>query len=253
MKQCSKCKQDKSISEFSRWLNKTTGLEVVNSKCKTCVSAYSRNRYAEKRIELRAKMKEYYAEHRKTAVEKANAYYKANKDKVLEGRRKNYDANKSIVLIKIAEWKAKNPDKVKAMQSNWVNANREKVRASANKYARANKEKAAERWQAMRLMVMEAYGGPICSCCDETIYKFLTIDHINEDGAIHRAAIGKHLYRWLIENDYPPGFQVLCGSCNMGKHLNGGVCPHKDLDGSTTRAKARRTKRSEVQGAPKGR
>ena len=55
-----------------------------------------------------------------------------------------------------------------------------------------------------------------------------TIDHINNDGNIHRASFKSlHIYYWLKQNGYPTGYQVLCFTCNIGKHLNGGVCPHQ--------------------------
>ena len=82
-----------------------------------------------------------------------------------------------------------------------------------------------------KLVVFEAYGGPVCNCCGETILGFLTIDHINNDGASHRKEInargGNAMYRWLKNNNYPSGFQVLCWNCNTGRAMNGGVCPHK--------------------------
>ncbi len=74
------------------------------------------------------------------------------------------------------------------------------------------------------------YGGYKCACCGETELIFLSIDHINNDGAEHRKAIGNStykLYKWLKENDYPKGFQILCMNCNWGKKRNKGVCPHK--------------------------
>lgn len=39
------------------------------------------------------------------------------------------------------------------------------------------------------------------------------------------------LCRWIINNDYPNDIQVLCFNCNWGKHLNGGICPHKRAHG----------------------
>jgi hypothetical protein len=78
------------------------------------------------------------------------------------------------------------------------------------------------------------YGGYICSCCGETEEKFLTLDHIHNDGAAHRRHMngdrryrGTSIYGWLIRNRFPAGFQVLCFNCNCGKHLNGGICPHE--------------------------
>ena len=87
-------------------------------------------------------------------------------------------------------------------------------------------------------MAYQGYGGYCCSCCGETIIEFLTLDHINNDGAHHRrklcnesrnisATRGRALYRWIVRNDFPPIFQVLCCNCNFGKQINGGVCPHE--------------------------
>lgn len=74
--------------------------------------------------------------------------------------------------------------------------------------------------------VFAAYGGYCCRCCGETRREFLQIDHVNNDGYQHRKRIGKaSLYNWLIKNNFPPGFQVLCSSCNFAKgHF--GECPH---------------------------
>lgn len=79
--------------------------------------------------------------------------------------------------------------------------------------------------------------GTKCACCGEDHPLLLNIDHINNDGAAHRRSLksnkrlgGQAIYRWLKNNNYPPGFQVLCWNCNMGKHLNGGVCPHKEKE-----------------------
>lgn len=77
--------------------------------------------------------------------------------------------------------------------------------------------------------IIEAYGGR-CSCCGEADPAFLSVDHVNNDGAEHRREIGRgSLYWWLRRNNYPPGFQILCFSCNFAKSKNGGVCPHNHL------------------------
>lgn len=75
-----------------------------------------------------------------------------------------------------------------------------------------------------------AYGGYRCSCCGETVRAFLTLDHVNNDGAAHRRAERKHsshIYRWARDNGYPKSLQVLCMNCNWGKRTNNGICPHQ--------------------------
>jgi len=79
-----------------------------------------------------------------------------------------------------------------------------------------------------KIPVFNHYGWK-CKCCKETIKEFLTIDHINNDGAQHRKKIGSWsiaLYRWLVENNFPKGFQTLCFNCNFVKGMYG-KCPHK--------------------------
>lgn len=82
------------------------------------------------------------------------------------------------------------------------------------------------RW---REAVFEHYGKS-CTCCGETESVFLTIDHVNQDGAKHRRGdvdAKSRFYRWLMKNGYPDGFQTLCYNCNCGRYRNGGICPHQ--------------------------
>jgi hypothetical protein len=77
-----------------------------------------------------------------------------------------------------------------------------------------------------------AHYGTSCACCGTT--EDLTIDHVNGDGRAHREEIGgagHALYAWLVKNDFPTGFQVLCMLCNASKHkgdhcrIHAPVCP----------------------------
>ena len=60
---------------------------------------------------------------------------------------------------------------------------------------------------------------------------FLTLDHINgrtKEEKKDPYKRGAHLWQNLRAQNYPVGFQTLCWNCNSGKHLNKGICPHKD-------------------------
>lgn len=105
-------------------------------------------------------------------------------------------------------------------------------RQRTSEYYTRNTERGRRRSKETRAKVfqkvMTRLGGK-CVCCGETEPLFLTVDHIENDGAEHRkrdpsgrAAI----YRWLIRHDFPPGYQLLCSNCNHGRYRNGGVCPH---------------------------
>jgi len=113
----------------------------------------------------------------------------------------------------------------------------------------ANKERygatSKKRRRELKLAALMAYGGPSCACCKEEHLEFLTIDHIEKNGAEHRREMlkekgwkgdergmsGSHTYLWLKQNNYPPGFRVLCFNCNFSLgHF--GYCPHGGIVGA---------------------
>ena len=85
------------------------------------------------------------------------------------------------------------------------------------------------KYKQQREAVFQHYGKS-CACCGEDEPMFLTIDHVNNDGAAHRKGNGgsahNNIYAWLVIRKFPSGFQTLCRNCNEGKNRNGGVCPH---------------------------
>lgn len=84
-----------------------------------------------------------------------------------------------------------------------------------------------ERYSEMRSRVLEHYGGnkPRCQCCGENNKEFLVIDHINGGGNEHRKEVGENMVRWIIKNNFPPEFRVLCANCNTSIGVYG-YCPH---------------------------
>lgn len=103
------------------------------------------------------------------------------------------------------------------------------------KYYSENKDninmQVRENNKKIRLLVLQYYSAqiPFCACCGEKEIKFLAIDHIEGGGNKHRKSVksgsGSNFYRWLLRNDFPKGFQVLCHNCNLAKGFYG-ECPH---------------------------
>jgi hypothetical protein len=77
------------------------------------------------------------------------------------------------------------------------------------------------RHAALKVKVINAYGGPLCVGCGESDIRILQIDHINGGGHKHSKEIGGRgkMYKWLKDNGYPEGFRVLCPSCNVRAYL----------------------------------
>jgi hypothetical protein len=86
-------------------------------------------------------------------------------------------------------------------------------------------DEARERHNARKRRVMETYGGPVCVGCGEDEIRILQLDHVNKIGHQHALEIGdgdaprgrSKMYKWVEDNHFPPGFQVLCPNCNIKK------------------------------------
>jgi hypothetical protein len=127
----------------------------------------------------------------------------------------------------------------KAWQKRWFKRNKKHLADYAAKRYREKKEyickQAKDYRNRLRAEVFSHYGGEVCACCGITEPSFLTLGHINGDGAAHRKKIGLekmggyNFYRWLKRNGYPPlPLRVECFNCNCGKHYrNGGKCIHE--------------------------
>lgn len=94
---------------------------------------------------------------------------------------------------------------------------------------KACKDASNKSYAKARAELIAAYGGACC-CCGETEPKFLSVEHVNGDGAAHRKVIGeggKTLCNFLRRNGYPKdGYSLLCYNCNCAKGFFG-VCPHE--------------------------
>ena len=112
-------------------------------------------------------------------------------------------------------------------------ANREKIINGHREYYHHNKGRHRINGyvyhQKLRDDVIEGYGGS-CDCCGETNRIFLTLDHVNNDGAAHKKTLGSgrgNIYRYARRNHYPNDLRLLCWNCNSGRSVNGGICPHE--------------------------
>jgi len=80
----------------------------------------------------------------------------------------------------------------------------------------------------LKLKVLTYYSDEDLKCkkCEIDVYSILTLDHINNDGAEHKRRLAKNgkassesVYRDLVKNGFPPGYQVLCFNCNYHKEF----------------------------------
>ena len=111
-------------------------------------------------------------------------------------------ACKSCRKIATYEWRAKNPQR--------------------------NKDIGSRNRAKLKLEVISHYGkngSAVCVGCGFTDIRALCIDHIFNNGAEERKSIkdkyfaGALFHRWLRNNNYPPGYQILCANCNLIKEI----------------------------------
>lgn len=91
--------------------------------------------------------------------------------------------------------------------------------------------KQRERHRQRRIGVMSHYTGDkgmVCDCCGEKTIEFLVLDHINGGGTQHRKKVGSGtgFFLWIIKNNYPSGYRILCHNCNHAVWVYG-KCPHQ--------------------------
>jgi hypothetical protein len=116
-----------------------------------------------------------------------------------------------------------NPEIHRKKYKIWYNMNADKRCEYMKKLRQEVKEKVLNHY---------SQEGLHCACpggCQETNIKFLCLDHINGGGKQHRIKIkarGSAFYTWIIKNNFPDGYRVLCHNCNhaLGAH---GKCPHQ--------------------------
>ena len=198
---------------------------------------------------------EYYLKNKKAILKKQNEYYLKNKKAILPKQKEYREKNPKRTKLAQKKSQAKHPEKYRASRRNWLRKNpdktqryhqtyrskpgiREKELAKSKKY---NQEHQEERRQYAQKPEVKRYrikyhrdnridclkiyskkisnsSEPICSSCGLKDVRFLQIDHINgvtvDDG---RGA--SNLVGYLRRNNYPGGYQVLCGNCNWLKEF----------------------------------
>lgn len=109
-KECSKCKQNKSLDHFSNDKTKADGKYPSCKDCKKGVDKKYRETHLEQKKEIDKK------------------YYEANSSKIKERSNKWYTENKERHLERMRQYYKDNYEKIKTTQKKWDDLNRDKIR-----------------------------------------------------------------------------------------------------------------------------
>ena len=123
-KKCSKCKQEKPLSEYHKKTGRKDGLK---SSCKDCCREYAKLWWAESGGE--------------------NGHW-----------RKYYQENKERILDKQKQWRSENPDKSRRATREWANRNRDAI-AERRSRRRATHKNATPSWltEEQRKQIKDIY------------------------------------------------------------------------------------------------
>ena len=198
---------------------------------------------------------EYYLKNKKTILKKQNEYYLKNKKTILPKQKEYREKNPKRTKLAQKKSRAKHPEKYRDYRRNWQRNNTDKtqryhlthrskpgIRENELAYSKKyNQEHQEERRQYAQKPEVKRYrrkyhrdnridclkiyskkvsnsSEPICSSCGLKDVRFLQIDHIN--GVITNDGRGaSNLVGYLRRNNYPGGYQVLCGNCNWLKEF----------------------------------
>lgn len=161
-KVCSKCRLEKSLSEFYTDKKRKDG---KTPQCKDCAKAYreaNKNRIAEtKRLRYqenkefhKAKSAEYYKNNREEILARNRKWVEANREHVLEQKREYYQNNRERSYEQSKQWKLDNPEKRKEIALRWFYKNQEKANKASREWQESNKERASEnarKWRESNL------------------------------------------------------------------------------------------------------
>jgi hypothetical protein len=199
VKTCSGCGEQKSVNDFRLFYDKRDGKMYRYTHCRACVAAYNRDYRAGKRHP---------------------------RPKKVDGDRRCCAAChewKPLTEFTVGSSHCRPCRNFRTRLKGLGPARRKKQREYMREYRKTHNYN-----DRIQSTLLEIYGS-VCACCGESERKFLTIDHVNNDGAEKRRTYGKSKYRrWLSQQPKQPDIRTLCWNCNCGRRLNNGVCPHEE-------------------------
>jgi hypothetical protein len=146
-KVCSKCKEEKALTEFCI---DNTSKDKLRSSCKTCQAEYRANNkertkqlhklwYSNNREIKLKKSAEWYDQNKLRKAKTAQAWKKANLEKSIEATKKWRTENKEHVKDLIKTWNTNNKERAQKVAEIWRNSNKEHIKSRHKKYYERNK------------------------------------------------------------------------------------------------------------------
>jgi len=121
-KKCTKCLEEKPLSEFYKQPNSSDGYKTI---CKGCGKIIRTNYQKNNRVKINEKQKE---------------YSKKQPNKIKESVKKWRNNNKEVVRKNNKVYREKNPNKIALLKKKWNSENKERIKEKQKEYYTNNKE-----------------------------------------------------------------------------------------------------------------
>jgi hypothetical protein len=161
---CSKCQEEKPVTEFYKCRNYKDGLSY---QCKICAKQYNsehkkeiklsnKQYYIENKDEIKLYHKQYDSEHKEEVSLKGKQHYLENKKEILLKSKQHYLENKDKILLRQKNHNLKHKDEIKLQKKRhylehkeemclrskrWHSEHKEETRIAKNKYAKQKRKK----------------------------------------------------------------------------------------------------------------
>jgi len=223
MKICTRCKEDKPISEFYKH---KTGKNGITASCRACTKEYGRDNYVKNKEVILEKARKYYQENPEKMRKRAKEKYQKNRVQKLEHAKKYQQENRERLIEYLRIYREKNPESAREHGLRYYRENKEAVKLRVRNYnkteaGRSVRSKGVNKYRALRAGVtVEDFTSKeifrrdryICQACGiKTRPDYKNIYHIkypNLDHIIPISKGGEHSRR---------NTQCLCRGCNSSK------------------------------------
>jgi hypothetical protein len=164
---------------------------------------------------VKSSRKKYKLRHKEQIREYNRTRYVNIKDRKNERRRnkRRNDPNFSGITWKYSgKWKIEHPEEWKQIKKEYH-----------KKHYESNKEDSLQKMhnylsnRRREVLYWYSNGEMKCSRCGETHIEFLAVDHIHNNGRKERKENPGNAINYIIRNNFPDEYQVLCHNCNFIK------------------------------------
>jgi hypothetical protein len=243
-KTCTKCGQSKPLSEYYRDAKARDGHQF---HCKQCDGASRRAYYQANKVKILehnekyakenrdiilAYGKQYHAGHREENRQRCHEYYLANKERMNAQSSAYQQAHKEERSLYQKQYQVENKERLAMRAKERVTAYDEHVKERMNARSR-------QLYRELKNRILLFLGGK-CYCCGLDDLRFLTIEHLKNNGKDDRRPNGKSRNSYMILRSIWAKIQVMddpsaeyataCYNCNCSRQSSPGrICPHKQF------------------------